>query len=1077
VVRRRIDSDRGRNGGGRLIRRLALGLLAAAGVSLPVHAQSYFGQNQVQYDSFDWQVLQTEHFQVFYYPSEAKAATDAARMAERAYARLSTVMRHQFREKKPILLYSSRTDFGQNNVTGDLGEGTGGVTEALRHRMLVNFTGDYRSFEHVLTHEMVHAFQYDIFARGKAGNGMQALNEYLPPLWFAEGMAEYLSLGPSHPQTTTWMRDAALNGHLPTVQQMTDKPDEYFPYRYGHSFWTFVGEKWGDEAIGQIMNAVPSIGVERAFRRELGESLDDVGEMWREDLQEKLLPAVGTMDRVRKIAQPLLTPKLTDGEIFLAPALSNDGRRIAFLSNGSIARGQVFIDLWLGDAQTGLRVKRLAASATNTDFEELRLLYSQAAFSKDGMQLAFTAQRSGKDVLYVMDVTNDKSEIIRRFDLPLESAMSPTWSPDAGKMVFSGNHGGITDLYMINADGTRFVQLTDDRYGDMQPQFSPDGKKIAFATDRGPGSDIDHLHFPKWQIAIFDLADRSITVLPGQAGLNLNPQWSPDGKSIAYISDRSGVANLYLYDLDSKTHYQLTNLVGGIGGITEYSPAISWSQGSDKLALTSYENGKYTVWSIVNPRGLKRTPLPPPIVALTSTRPRSSGDSLRDVVIAAAANSFLYRGVNGELRAAANLPLVGDTLAPIVSVAALLDSVTIGLPDTLLFERHDYRPNLQPDFTARPSIGYAPDPSYGRSLFGGATVGMSDMLGNNHLALSAELNGRLAESRLFAGYTNLGRRLQYSFGFSQSPYYFLTADSLSAQSANSSLETQEVTTYIARQLFGVTAYPFSRFTRLELGGGYNSIDRSRWYVTRTIEGTRATSAFQRDSIVPDRALDYFDGQLALVSDNTVQGYTSPLMGQRYRLQFSPVVGGLRWMQGLLDYRRYDPIIFNYLTLASRIYADVSVGPDELAYPKYIARPDFVRGYDRNNTFNLNCPVASSVKTCNAVQLLGSRVGVGNLELRFPVIRKTELGFMPASLPAIDGLVFYDVGIAWSRDQRVFLTRPVEFNVATQRYPLRSFGGGLRLNLFNYAILRWDYAIPIDQAGRRGFWTWSLWPSF
>ena len=58
-------------------------------------------------------------------------------LAERAYARISRILNHQFREKKPLILFRSRTDFGQNNVTGDLGEGTGGVTEALRHRILL----------------------------------------------------------------------------------------------------------------------------------------------------------------------------------------------------------------------------------------------------------------------------------------------------------------------------------------------------------------------------------------------------------------------------------------------------------------------------------------------------------------------------------------------------------------------------------------------------------------------------------------------------------------------------------------------------------------------------------------------------------------------------------------------------------------------------------------------------------------------------------------------------------------------------------------------------------------------------
>jgi hypothetical protein len=1057
-----------------MMRRLVLAFVALAGVASPLRAQSYFGQNQVQYDRFDWQLIQTQHFQVFYYPSEERAATDAARMAERAYARLSIVLKHEFREKKPIMLFSSRADFGQNNVTGDLGEGTGGVTEALRHRMLLNFTGDYRSFEHVLTHEMVHAFQYDIFARGKAGNGMQALAEFMPPLWFAEGMAEYLSLGPQNALTDSWMRDAALNGRIPSVKQMTELPDEFFPYRFGHSFWTFVGQKWGDEAIGQIMNAVPSIGVERAFRRELGESVEDVASQWREDVQDRLLPAVASMDRPRRISQPLLTPRLTDGAIFLAPTLSPDGNYVAFLSNGSISRGQVFIDLWLADGHSGKRISRLAPSSTNPDFEELRLLYSQAAFSPDGSRIAFTGQRAGRDVLYIMRIDGRKIE--RRFDLPLESAMSPSWSPDGTRLVFSGSNGGITNLYAINADGTRFVQLTDDRFGDLQPQLSPDGTKIAFATDRGPGASFDLLRFPRWQIAIYDIATRSVTVLPAQKGLNLNPQWAPDGRSIAYLSDRAGAANVFLYDLDGRSHYQLTNLVGGVSGITEYSPAISWARTADRLAFTSFENGEYTVWTLNNPRGLKRAPVPEVVVAAVAVQPPTTpADSVREAAVAAAASSFIYRSPDGEIRASANLPLTGDALAPAISIAALLDSVELGLPDTSRFQRHPYRAKLQPDFTARPSIGYIPD-SYGRSLFGGTTVVMSDLLGNHHLAAAGELNGRLQESRLFLGYTNLSRRWQYSGGFSQSPYYFLTRDSLSPQGSQISVETQEVTTYVARQLFAVTAYPLTRFTRFELGGGFNNVDRSRWFVIREIEGNVATTPFKVDSVRSDPTLNYFDGQIALVSDNTIFGYTAPLMGRRFRIQVSPVFGAFRWVQSLLDYRRYDPIVFNYLTLASRVYADVSVGPDEEAFPKYIARPDFVRGYDRNNSFNLNCPLGGANTGCNAVQLLGSRVAVGNVELRFPLLRRVELGIVPVDLPPVDGVIFYDVGVAWSSRQRVFATRPASFDVESQRYPLRSYGGGIRLNLFHYAILRLDYAIPID-AGTRRFWTWSLWPSF
>jgi Tol biopolymer transport system component len=1017
-------------------------ILAVFGASTPrrAAAQNYFGQNQVQYDVFRWQILETEHFLIYFYPEERTAVTDAARMAERAYARLSRILDHQFREKKPIMLFSSRTDFGQNNVTGDLGEGTGGVTEALRHRMLLNFTGDYRSFEHVLTHEMVHAFQYDVFARGKAGNGLQALSQFMPPLWFTEGMAEYLSLGPNSTITTTWMRDAALNGRIPTLDKLASDPDKFFPYRYGHSVWSFIGQRFGDEVIGQIMNSVPSVGFERAIRRELGVSLEELGAEWREDVQSRLLPIVGLTDRPRRFAQPLLTPEISDGEIFLAPSLSPDGKSVAFFSNGSNLRGQVFIDLWLGNGETGKRTAQLIRSNVDANYEELRLLYSQCSFSPDGQILAFTAQQRGKDVLYLLDVRTRKP--YKRFDLDLESVTGPSWSPDGKRLVFSGSAGGITDLYVVNADGSEIRRLTNDKFGDLQPQWSPDGRTIAFATDRD-GANLDRLSFQPWRIGLLDVETGSISVIPGQSGLNLNPQWAPDGRSIAYISDRTGAANLFLYDLDARQHYQLSNVTSAVSALTELSPAITWARDADRLAFTYYENGQYTVWSVNNPRALKKAPYrEAPVLVMTPP------------------------------------PLPADSIGRQVSVVALLDSMELGLPDTTRFRVIPYRSRFQPDFSARPTIAYTPD-AFGRSVFGGTTLVMSDMLGNNHLAISGEINGRVSEARALLGYTNLAHRWQFTTAVSQSPYYFLSGDSLSNTTISGiALENQQITTYVARQAFAVTAYPFTRFTRIEFGGGFNNVDRSRLFVTRTVTGGTVAGGYSVDSTHHDATLNYFDGQIALVSDNTLFGYTGPVMGRRFRLQVSPVRGSYDWIQYLVDYRRYDPIVFNYLTLATRFYSDLSVGSDETEFRKYIARPDFVRGYDRNSTFYLSCPVVgANPSNCSALQLLGSRVAVANVELRFPLVRRLELGFLPVDLPPLDGLFFYDAGLAWSRGQSVTLRRPADYNVDAQRYPLRSYGLGLRLNLFNYAIVRWDYAVPIDQPAHKGVWTWSLWPSF
>jgi hypothetical protein len=434
-------------------------------------------------------------------------------MAERSYARLSRVLGHEFRERKPIVIFASRTDFAQNNMFGDLGEGTGGVTDAQRQRNVLPLTGDFRSFEHVLTHEMVHQMQYDVFSRGRAGANLQALQAVNPPLWFMEGMAEYLSLGTDHKFTDMWLRDAAMNGDIPSIEQMTIFPDRFFPYRFGESLMRYIGERWGDQVIGQILEAVPNVGIERAFRRELGLSLEELSDDWKDALQKQYLPTIVNLDRPRRFAEGLLSQKRSGGNIFLAPALSDDGNNIVFLSNGNFLRGEVFIDLWLANARTGKRIRRLVKSTTNPNAEELRLLYSQSAFSPDGSEVAYVGQRNGKDVLYL---TRTRGGRTRRIDLPVNGVLSPVFTPDGRHIVFSANKGGVTDLAIVAVDGTGFRMLTTDMHGDFMPSVSPDGQTIAFASDRGAETDFDLLRFSRWKISLYDLATGAITVLPNQ---------------------------------------------------------------------------------------------------------------------------------------------------------------------------------------------------------------------------------------------------------------------------------------------------------------------------------------------------------------------------------------------------------------------------------------------------------------------------------------------------------------------------------------------------------------------------------
>lgn len=1056
----------------RILATLALLLCATR-----LDAQQYFGMNQVQYRHFKWRVIETEHFLVHYYPEERAGAMEAARMAERSYARLSKILDHQFREKKPIIIYGSRSEFAQSNVLGDLGEGTAGATEPMRHRMILPLTGDLGSFEHVLAHEMVHEFQFDIFAKGKAGANLQTLNQVDPPLWFMEGMAEYLAGGPGHALTASWLRDAAVNGNVPSIEQMTERPDKYFPYRYGQSLMEYIGERWGDAAIGEILQNATTLGVARAFQRQLGLTLHELSDDWREAVNAKYLPQAAALDRPRTFSQPLLTEKRSGGQIFLAPALSSDGNRIAFLSNGNPKRGELFIDLWLADARTGKRIKRLVESTTNPNFEELRLLYSQSSFSNDGRTLAFTAQREGKDVLYLMDVA--KASVRARLDLPIDAVTSPVWSPDDRQLAFSGTRGGISDIYIVNSDGKNLRQLTNDKYGDLQPAWSPDGRRIAFASDRGPETDLSVLKFSKWRINVIDAQSGAIEVLPNQDGLNLNPQWSPDGRELAFISDRTGIPNVFIFDFGNQQHYQITNVLGGVSAITEYSPAITWARGADRMAFTYYERGDYTVWAFDNPRGMKKTAFRPTgvnlAVGLLPTPPAVAPSRLDSMTLRPRTGepTSTYRGATGT-RQSAVLP-VGEAIQDLPpSVVALNSDPRFGLPDSSRFRDRAYRASFHPDYIANPSVGYTPN--YG-TFAGGTAFVFSDLLGNHQLAVSGNVYGRLSDASVFLGYANLSRRFQYTTGILQDPVYVPISGGTTPPSGNVYRIQTNYLRYVVRNLFLTGQYPFNRFTRVETGMQLSSISQGiiKVFQDCNLAGYCTDIQFNDSTKLP--TINYITPSTAFVSDNTLFGTTGPVMGRRMRFQASQNLGKITFSDFLADYRRYDPIIFNTLTFATRFLTSIAVGKDEGFFPKYIGRPDFVRGYDRANFNFYDCTsVIGSTAECNNAQLAGSRVAVFNAELRFPIIRRFDVG-SSFGLPPLDGLIFYDAGLAWSKGQQPHLGNAPAGNDPTKdRYPLASWGAGLRVNLFNLAILRWDYARPL-VGGRDPNWTFSLGASY
>ncbi|HEX2191423.1 MAG TPA: BamA/TamA family outer membrane protein [Longimicrobiaceae bacterium] len=1042
--------------------------LAAVGFHDAALQAQYFGRNKVQYETFDFQVLRTENFDVYYYPEEQVATRDAARMAERWYARLSRILDHRFEDRQPLVLYASHPHFQQTVTTGgEIGEGTGGFTEAFKRRVVMPLAGSYQETDHVLGHEMVHAFQYDIAGFGRNPGGLEAAARRLSvPLWFTEGMAEYLSVGPIDPHTAMWVRDAALTGNIPTVEQMTYNP-RFFPYRWGQAFWAYVGGRWGDAVVGQILKQVgQGVPYEEAFERILNTSLEEISEDWHTSIRRAYLPLLTERKEAREIARPLITQRGEGGQVNLAPSVSPDGRWVAFLSELDF----LDVELYLADAETGEVVKRLQrGTAFDPHFGSLRYINSAGTWAPGGDRFAFSALRKGHDVLVVITVPSGQR--VREYSVPgVSEITNPSWSPDGATIVFSGTRGGITDLYALDVASGRARQLTDDRYADMQPAYSPDGRTIAFVTERGAGTDMSTLEFGSYRIALMDAATAEIRPIPGmEAGgaagdgtwaKSINPSWASDGRSVFFISNRAGISNIYRVDVATGALTRVTDLFTGVSGITDLSPAISTARTGNRLLFSAFERGGYNIYSLTEPQELAG-------VAFADTVPQAAGAPL-----------------------AAFLPPVPRPTEPAFNrVLALLDDETTGLPaPNAEWTTRDYNPRLSLDYLGQPQVGVSTGSAYTRGgVYGGIAGIFSDVLGYHTLYGAVQAQGQLDEIGFSTVYLYRKHRWNFGTAVQRLPYVGLWRRG-GYDDAQGRLVDQLIRLrYFDTSLQGIAQYPFSQVQRVEFAAGVRRISQDAQVqelsapfdpTTGQVTGPTEYREYEDDAF--EAAYNLAEGSAALVYDNSLLGYTSPFAGQRYRFEITPTMGSVQYTQALADYRRY--LFLRPFTLAVRGMhfgrygrnAEFDEDGNQLFQDIYLGQPYLMRGYydaygrctDGRLSNQDDCDVAQ--------RLFGSRVAVVNAELRFPLIRQLVIG-SSFGLPPIEGYGFFDAGTVWDQDSEVVLERGF-FSDMGQRGIVTSAGVGGRVNLFGYIILEVDYVNGFER-DRGWHWQFSVQPGF
>jgi Tol biopolymer transport system component len=216
------------------------------------------------------------------------------------------------------------------------------------------------------------------------------------------------------------------------------------------------------------------------------------------------------------------------------------GRVIAFLSG----RGIFSVDLYVADASSGRILRRLTNTSARTHLSSLQFIRSAGAWDADGRHLAVAAVTGGRAALVVFDAKTWRAE--REITLPdVDEIFGPSWAPDGGAIAFTGMSGGVMDLYIYDLRRGTLRRVTNDAFADLQPAWSPDGRRIAFATDRFYDPPRHHRRGPLSACARRHRHGRDRAAGNIDGGDDVNPQWSPDGGAIYFVSSRTGIPNVY----------------------------------------------------------------------------------------------------------------------------------------------------------------------------------------------------------------------------------------------------------------------------------------------------------------------------------------------------------------------------------------------------------------------------------------------------------------------------------------------------------------------------------------------------
>ncbi len=1008
-----------------------------------VYAQTnteVFGQNRVQYRTFEWRFFDTEHFRIYHYDRAGRSlARYVAEQAEKDISAIEKKLEGRFPKRFNIILYNQYDEYRQSNTglrwESELRDVPTGTVNLVGDQLVVYFTGVHTDLRRQLRLGMGRVvLERTLFGESAREMVKNYVNLNLAP-WVVEGYVNYLTDG--------WNTEADAQWKALTAAQ--EKPNFYLlaeaqPALAGKAFWKWISDTKGPQEVKILLQMMRSRGsanggikaVLGMKERSAGDSL--LGYFRKQYAVDSAVQQIP--DSATRIA---LVKRPTDGAVIRDIKISPTGRDIAY-TRWKEGVFEVVLQRVSGQATTSTIL-----STGQKDYNELRPDpdYPLLCWSNDGFNLAILYRNNRKTRLRIYNALKERVGDVKVPDTRFDRVLGMTFVEDNTRLVFSAIKKSQTDLYDFRIRGSRLTPLTNDVWDDVQPWYVSGGfrKGLAFLSNRpAPNLDVpaevNVLPTGPMNVFFYNTVTKSPELLQlshsrGDETISQPIQYGSD--HFAYLDDSTGIRNQYVTifgrdvrNMDSAYGVPATNLPQSIL-YQQYTPA------NNRMMYVLEEGSGYAVYQ----QGLRipGTNMPPATPQKTSLLLKEETARVRQKL--SMGTPLPKASASGDTAALPPPPkqIYQSEFGPDTVVQAYITTATGRRIDTsvlldpsikdstyLKLRAQPYRLSFKPDFfsarldntvlftryqnVATHGVGFtAPN------LGGLITISLNDALENHRFTGGIRIPANLKGGTYFLQYQNFTRRWDWSLLAYRDGNTYQTPVGFYDQRGRFLFARDEVSRNVSYLFQGTASYPFDRVRRISLTGGVR-LDYLDWKAQDSI-----TLKY-----LPDQRSNWIISRAEYVFDNSIMPGLNIRRGMRYKVYAEGLLGLSKENKGTMynigfDVRHYQPL-YRQLTLASRLAGAHSGGKQKILY--------FLGGVD-NWLFAKNATGVGIGQESYAFQALGTNLrgyersarngnsyAVLNEEVRLPVWNTLVKRPIKSSiLQNLQLVAFADVGAAWN----------------------------------------------------------------